>query len=174
MLLIALRNQYVELYETLAIRWPQLAQAFGAGVMVFLLWINLDSGWMVLEKSAGLDPRDETGQLDYAMVAVRIVGAVLVVPLMEELFWRSFLMRWIDRKDFLNHAPADVSFKALFLTSCVFASAHAHWFAGLVAGIVYGWLYIRTRNLWMPVIAHAITNGILGVWVVHAGRWDFW
>ena len=34
------------------------------------------------------------------LVAVRWIGATLVVPVMEELFWRSFLMRWFQRTQF--------------------------------------------------------------------------
>jgi CAAX prenyl protease-like protein len=55
-----------------------------------------------------------------------------------------------------------------------FALEHHLWFAGLLAGVAYGWLYIRAGNLWVPVVAHTITNGLLGVWVLHTGHWEFW
>ncbi|MDP3331927.1 MAG: CAAX prenyl protease-related protein [Methylococcaceae bacterium] len=93
---------------------------------------------------------------------------------MEELFWRSFIMRWIDRADFSALSPVNISTKALFISSILFASEHSYWFAGLVAGLVYGLLYIRTQNLWAPVIAHAVTNGVLGVWVLYTGHWNYW
>ncbi len=42
------------------------------------------------------------------------------------------------------------------------------------AGLAYGWLYIRARNLWAPIVAHAVTNGALGAYVVTTGHWSFW
>ena len=44
----------------------------------------------------------------------------------------------------------------------------------MIAGLAYAWLYVRTGTLWAPVIAHAVTNGALGAWVVATGRWQFW
>ena len=70
--------------------------------------------------------------------------------------------------------PARIGLKALFIASALFAVEHLQWLAGLVAGLAYGWLYIRTRNLWAPIIAHAVTNGALGAYVVATGRWSFW
>ncbi len=52
--------------------------------------------------------------------------------------------------------------------------AHNQWLAALVAGMVYAWLYRYTRTLWAPILAHAVTNGVLGVWVVVFGNWQFW
>lgn len=145
------------------------------GFVVVVLWVNLDAGWMLMgEMGEGYDPRDAEGQIDWLMVAFRIVGAALVVPLMEELFWRSFIQRWVQQGDFLALDPARIGVKALLIASALFATAHVQWFAGLIAGLAYGWLYIRTRNLWAPIIAHAVTNGALGVYVVTTGQWRFW
>jgi CAAX prenyl protease-like protein len=93
---------------------------------------------------------------------------------MEELFWRSFLMRWIDRHDFLSLAPALVSLKAIVISSIVFGFEHTLWFAGILAGLAYAWLYRASGSLWPPIIAHAVTNGVLGVWVIQTGQWQFW
>ena len=70
--------------------------------------------------------------------------------------------------------PARITIKALLITSVVFAIEHTFWLAGLAAGLIYGLLYIRTQNLWVSVIAHAVTNGVLGVWVIYTGRWYYW
>jgi CAAX prenyl protease-like protein len=104
----------------------------------------------------------------------RLIGAAIIVPVMEELFWRSLVMRWIDDKNFLNFSPGNVSLLALVISSGVFASAHHLWLAGLLAGLVYGALYIRYRNLWVPIVAHAVTNGVLGIWVMCTGHWQYW
>jgi hypothetical protein len=93
---------------------------------------------------------------------------------MEELFWRSFIMRWLDHADFQTLAPARITVKALLISSVVFAVEHTFWLAGLAAGLIFGALYIRTQNLWVSVIAHAVTNCVLGFWVLKTGHWQYW
>lgn len=144
------------------------------GAAVFVIWIQLDSGWAVIgELGEGFDPRDD-GRVNPLLAAFRLMGAALVVPVMEELFWRSFVMRWIDRPAFLGVDPRAVSARAVLLSSAVFAVEHHQWLAGLIAGLAYAWVYRRTGNLWIPVVAHGVTNGLLGIWVLYTGAWQFW
>lgn len=172
--LAVLWRHYTEL-KTYALPLKHLLLSLAVGLGVWVLWINLDAGWMLMgEVGAGFNPTDESGQIDWLLVAFRIAGAALVVPVMEELFWRSFLQRWVQQPDFLALPPAQIGLKALLIASALFAVEHLQWLAGLVAGLAYGWLYIRTRNLWAPIIAHAVTNGVLGGYVVATGRWSFW
>jgi len=174
LILLLLRNQYAELAWPPGLPLRTLMFSVLIGVLVFILWINLDQQWMVVGKASGYDPRAAEGGLNYPMLIMRMAGAVLVVPLMEELFWRSFLMRWIDRTDFLNVSPAKVSIAAILISSLLFASEHTFWFSGLIAGLAYAWLYRKTQNLWASIIAHAVTNCLLGIWVMYTGRWDYW
>jgi hypothetical protein len=97
-----------------------------------------------------------------------------LVPVMEELFWRSFLMRWIQAPQFEAVDPMRVGLRAVVLSTFVFMLAHTLWLAAILAGLAYAWLYIRAGQLWSAVIAHAVTNGLLGVWVVFSGNWGFW
>ena len=158
--------------------WPSASEAMLAvavGVVVFALWIQLDAPWMMLgEPSAGFVPLSADGTIDWPLVAVRLLGATLLVPLMEELFWRSFLMRWLHAPTFEGVDPTRVGLKAIVLSTFVFVLAHPLWLAAVVAGLAYAWLYVRSGKLWLPVIAHAVTNGVLGVWVVMTGNWQFW
>jgi len=171
--LAVLWRHYIELQSRLPL--SQLLLSLAVGVAVLVLWVNLDAGWMLMgEMGAGYNPSDEAGRIDWLLVAFRIAGAALVVPIMEELFWRSFLQRWVQQSDFMALDPARIGLKALFIASALFAVEHLQWLAGLVAGLAYGWLYIRTRNLWAPIIAHAVTNGLLGAYVVATGQWTFW
>ncbi|GKS68709.1 hypothetical protein W03_07130 [Nitrosomonas sp. PY1] len=147
--------------------------AIAAGITVFIVWINLTADWMMMGGSVGFDPR-ENGEIDWSFVAIRLIGAVLVVPVMEELFWRSFLMRWLHRPNFLAVNPSQVGIKAFLITASLFAVAHNLWFAGLLAGVVYNLLYMRSGILWSPILAHAITNAILGIWIIATNNWDFW
>lgn len=146
------------------------------GVAVFVLWINLDWGWLNLASEDGFvyDPRAADGRIDWTLAAIRLTGSALLLAVMEELFWRSFLMRRIDRHDFMSLAPAMVSVKAIVISSIVLGFEHILWFAGILAGLAYAWLYRASGNLWPPIVAHAIANGILGVWVIQTGHWQFW
>ena len=149
--------------------------AVAAGIGVFVLWIQLDAAWMTLgPPSAVFVPLAPSGALDWPLIGVRWIGATLLVPLMEELFWRSFLMRWFERPIFEGVDPQRVGMRAIVMSTFVFTLAHTLWLAAVVAGLVYAWLYVRSGKLWLPVIAHAVTNGALGVWVVATGSWRFW
>jgi len=174
-LLAAFWREYGELARQ---NWPdgrELLLAVVIGAAVFGAWIVLDAPWMTLgEPSARFVPLDAGGQIDGPLVAVRWIGAALVVPVMEELFWRSFLMRWIQHPRFEAVDPRRVGLKAIVLSTFVFMLAHTMWLAAVIAGLAYAWLYVRTGTLWAPVIAHAVTNGALGAWVVATGRWQLW
>lgn len=145
------------------------------GLVVFVLWINLDQPWMTLgEPAAGFKPVDEAGRLQWPLIAVRLLGAAVLVPVMEELFWRSFLMRWVDNPQFQQVDPRRATLKAVLLSTAVFTLAHTLWLAAIVAGLAYAWLYRRTGSLWVPILSHAVTNLALGLWVVWSGNWAFW
>lgn len=158
--------------------WPEareLALAVGVGLAVFVLWIQLDAPWMQLAPpTASFVPLDASGALIWPLVILRWVGAALLVPVMEELFWRSFLMRWIAHPQFERVDPQQIGLRAIVLSTFVFMLAHTLWLAAIVAGLAYAWLYVRSGKLWTAVIAHAVTNGALGLWVIKTGRWEFW
>ena len=168
-------SEYGELTRQNLPSWNETLLAIGVGLLVFVLWINLDQpGLRLAPPTASFRPVDEQGQLQWPLIAVRWIGATLLVPVMEELFWRSFLMRWIDRPQFETVVPQQTSLKAIVLSTFVFMLAHTLWLAAILAGLAYAWLFVRTGRLWVPVIAHAVTNGALGVWVVRTGNWVFW
>ncbi len=168
-------RDYSELGGPARLDFKQAVIALVVGAVVFKLWILLTEPWMMLGRpTATFRPVDAEGQLQWGLVAVRWVGAALLVPVMEELFWRSFLMRWIDNPDFEKVDPSEVSPKAMLLSTLVFMLAHTQWLGAVVAGLAYALLYRYTRSLWAAVVAHAVTNGVLGIWVVVYGNWQFW
>ncbi|MFG6447857.1 CAAX prenyl protease-related protein [Roseateles sp. BYS180W] len=166
-------------YEELArAHWPRLRDlllsvAVGLGVMV--LWIHLDQPWMQLgQPSASFVPVGPEGELLWGQIAMRWVGAALLVPVMEELFWRGFLMRWVQQPDFSTLPATQVGLRAVLISTLLFMLAHTLWLAAIVAGLAYALLYRYTGSLWTAVLAHAVTNGVLGAWVVYTRQWQFW
>lgn len=153
----------------------ELGLAIVVGLAVFGLWIVLDAPWMVLAApTANFIPLDAAGALIWPLIVIRLIGATLLVPVMEELFWRSFLMRWVQNPVFESVDPRSVGVKAIVLSTFVFVLAHTLWLAAAVAGLAYALLYRQTGKLWVAVIAHAVTNGVLGLWVIRTGNWAFW
>ena len=174
-LLLVFWRSYAELRHSPATPASEWMLAISLGVVVALLWVSLDSPWMHFGQPAGgFMPLEPDGTLDPMLVALRLVGFVLAVPLMEELFWRSFLMRWIDRRDFLALEPALTSGVALVVSSALFALEHSAWLAGLAAGLAYGTIYRRTGNLRACVASHAVSNLLLGGWILALQDWSLW
>jgi CAAX prenyl protease-like protein len=174
LLLVWFWRGYTELHRPMSVRPVDWALAVTGGIVVFFAWIAIDQDWAVLSRSSGFLPLRADGSVDLALALARLAGFALVVPVMEELFWRSLVLRWIERHDFQSLAPREVGWRAFAITAALFAVEHDRWFAGALAGGVYGLLYMRSGNLWVPVVAHVVTNGILGLWVLWTGRWEFW
>ena len=106
--------------------------------------------------------------------AVHILGMTLVVPPIEEIFYRSFLYRYIAAKDFLSVSLGRFLPVPFLVTALVFGLSHNEWLAGILCGAAYQWLVIRKNRLGDAMTAHGITNFLLGVWIVWRGDWHFW
>jgi uncharacterized protein len=166
---------YLELSRPHVPSWQEAACAVGAGVGVFALSIMLDEPWMRMGTPVTvLRPVDAQGQLIWSLLLTYWLASTLVVPLTEELFWRSFFMRWLQARAFQAVAPYQLGLLAVVLSSLVFMLTQPLWLAALVAAVVYAWLYIRSGKLWLAVMAHAVANGLFGGWVVVTGSWTYW
>ena len=109
------------------------------------------------------------------MLALRAVRAVVIVPIVEELFWRAWLMRWIISADFQTVPLGTYQGRAFWIVAILFASEHgSYWEVGLIAGIIYNWWMVRSKSLGDLILAHAITNGCLSAYVIAAGKWEYW
>jgi CAAX prenyl protease-like protein len=178
--LACFRREYVELGRAGAPVDAPLAGASGwlaalvVGLAVWAIWIWLDFSPFAFAPGKGYVPLDGAGALILPMVIVRIFGAAVVVPVMEELFWRSLIMRWLDDANFLALAARSVTLRSLLFSSLAFGFEHGQWAAGIIAGLAYGALYRASGRLWLPIVAHGLTNLLLGLWVVHTGQWHFW
>ena len=174
-MLLVWRRHYGELVRQNLPSSGEAALATTVGLAVFVAWIHLDAPWMQIgEATAAFVPQDAQGRLNWPLIAVRWCGAALLVPVMEELFWRSFLMRWLQVPVFEGLDPRQAGLKAVVLSTFLFMLAHPLWLAAIIAGLAYALLYRQTGKLWTAVLAHAVTNGALGLWVVQTRQWQFW
>jgi CAAX prenyl protease-like protein len=128
----------------------------------------------------GFDPTvwaDNPGM--YAVVvAMRLLRMTLAVALAEELFWRGFLWRMISDpyRDFRDVPFGQWSWRALAVTVVLFAAAHLapDRFAAVVWCLIVSWLYVKTKSVGACVIAHAVSNIVLGLYVLATRQWGFW
>jgi membrane protease YdiL (CAAX protease family) len=183
------------------LKWKFSLPAVIVGIGVFALWVGLDpfypgtselySRWIcpLLQKmgfakecappelSKPWNPNAAFGagsSLAVFFVAVRIIGSSLVVPPLEEMFWRSFVYRYIARREFDREPLGKVFASAFFFTSLAFGFAHQQWLAGILCGFAYQGLVVWKNRLGDAMTAHAITNFLLGCWIVWRGAWQFW
>ncbi len=148
--------------------------ALATGVAVFVLWINMDWGFATLGSSEAYDPRILPGKTYYAFLAVRLAGTALVVPLFEEIFWRSFVLRYIINQDFTAVKIGAFTWMSFIISSLLFGSEHYLWLAGIMAGVFYNLLLYWSRSIYVCIIAHSVTNLLLGIYVIRTGNWQFW
>lgn len=154
------------------------------GVAVFALWIAPDHlfpgyhhGWLFENALLGkLQVSLPAAALRQPSVLwLRGIRAVVIVPIVEELFWRGWLMRWVIAPRFESIPLGTRSARAFWIVAVLFASEHGpFWDVGLMAGVLYNWWMLRTRSLGDLVLAHAITNACLSAYVVWSGSWEYW
>jgi CAAX prenyl protease-like protein len=113
--------------------------------------------------------------LRYGFLALRFYGLVLMVPVMEEVFWRSFLLRFAtDLDDFKRVPIGTFSTTAFFVSSAMFAAAHSEWLVAFICAAAYAYLYRVTRSLFACIVAHSVTNLALGIYILITGDWKYW
>jgi CAAX prenyl protease-like protein len=152
-----------------------------AGVGVCAIWVGLDPYYpkfeIMFKVGHPWNPFTEFGQgsaMAWFFVAVRIIGSALVVPPIEESFYRSFLYRYFIKLDFLSLPLNQLHWLSLIVTSLLFGFAHYQWLGGLLCGLIFQSLVLRKNRLGDSMTAHAITNFLLGIWIVWKNDWKFW
>jgi CAAX prenyl protease-like protein len=154
------------------------------GLVVFVLWVLPDvlvpgyrEHWLFHNSIVGgvrtsLRPGSAENVLT---LGLRTARAVLIVPLVEELFWRGWLMRWIIRKDFTTVPLGAWSARAVWIVALLFAAEHGpYWDVGLAAGLIYNLWMCRVKRLGDLIWAHAVTNAALCAYVLYTHKWEFW
>ena len=162
----------------LEMRWAFSWEAVAVGVGIFALWVGLDPLYPKFYKAGATgNPGESFGEnsaLAWFFIATHILGMTFVVPPLEEVFYRSFLYRYVARQDFLS-VPLNRFLPWPFLaTAAVFGLSHNEWLAGILCGTAYQWLVLHKNRLGDAMTAHAITNFLLGTWIVWKHAWHFW
>jgi CAAX prenyl protease-like protein len=154
------------------------------GLAVFVVWVAPDllvPGWRshwifqnpVLGRlSSSMPPESLRNPID---LTIRVLRATTIVPLVEEIFWRGWLMRWLIRDDFQPVPIGTYQLRAFWFTAIFFAMEHGpYWEVGLAAGLIYNWWAVRSKSLGDLILAHGVTNGALSAFVILTRRWEYW
>ena len=109
----------------------------------------------------------------YVFLAIRFTGLAVIVPIIEEFFLRGFIMRYAVHPNFWTVPFGQVDRTAVIIGTALPMLMHpGELLASLVWFSMVTWLMVRTRNIWDCIIAHAVTNFLLGVYVVTTGNWQ--
>lgn len=148
------------------------------GVVVFAIWIAPQQFFGFQPRLTGFDPEVFADRPAWyrATVIFRFLRLVVVVPLVEEIFWRGFLLRYLVSERFTSVAIGTFSWLSFAVVTLAFGLAHspADWVAALICGALYNVVAYKTRSLASCVVAHATTNLLLGLWIMQTRQWGFW
>ena len=173
------------------VRWTHIGWGVAFGVLGVVQWIGMEKllmsqdwlSWTRMSRDIQADafrPHEffETQFAMWSFIAIRWAGASLLVPVMEELFWRDYLWRSIaSPNDFHLHDVGEYDRTAFFVVPLVFATVHPQWLTAIVWALMIGFLLLKTRSIGACIIAHGLTNFLLGAYVLfahHVLKWDEW
>jgi CAAX prenyl protease-like protein len=159
-------------------RPARLGFGLAVAIVVFALWIAPQAFFGAGARSTGFNPDAFAGHplLYWTTVAMRFIRLALVVPLVEEIFWRGFLLRFLIDEDFERVPFGTFSWLSFAVVTLAFGFSHSRpdWAVALVTGALYNVVAYWTKSLATCVLTHAVTNLLLGLWIMETRQWGFW
>jgi exosortase E/protease (VPEID-CTERM system) len=157
-------------YRNLNFRFGWTAAA--AGVVVFAIWMGFEKTFHSAAPSA-LTQASSLAKI--AWITARIIGAVAIVPVAEELAFRGFLLRRLASSDFESVAWRAFSWAPFLISSVAFGVLHGErWLAGTIAGAIFALVQLRRGRIGDAIVAHSVANALVAAWVLIAGDWNLW
>jgi exosortase E/protease (VPEID-CTERM system) len=145
------------------------------GILVFAIWIGADRLAGVKTDATPTALVSASYLARNSWILLRIVAAVITVPIAEELAFRGFLIRRLMLADFDSIGPRQYTMFAVVVSSVAFGLLHGHqWAAGIAAGLLYAWAFLRKGRIGDAVVAHATTNALLAIYVLRFQQWHLW
>jgi CAAX prenyl protease-like protein len=166
-------------WPTYRLRAPRMVLlAVGIGALMFVLWVSPQAVFHRPARLDGFNPTPFASRplLYWAQLGMRFLRLVIIVPILEEIFWRGFLLRYFIREEFEAVPFGTYTRLSNIVVTIGFMLEHqfADWPAAIVTGLAYNWIAYRTRSLSSCIIAHAATNALLGTYIMATRQWGFW
>jgi CAAX protease family protein len=154
---------YIPLYRS-RIVWQLDVLSIVIGVAIGVLWIALRT----VSDSSSLDTTIAAlpAVLWLTWIALRLVGTIVLVPFVEELFFRGYVLDRLSRYGFFW------KLSGLLLSAILFAMMHQQWMLAAFAGLLYGALYLRRGRLADAIAAHATSNALIGLYALATSQWS--
>jgi CAAX prenyl protease-like protein len=165
------------------IRWNHWWLGIVAGVIGIVQWVGMQNFLGSHFEHFKPDPEAfnpykafSNPTLMWSFIAIRAATAVLVVPVMEELFWRDYLWRQIiSPNDFKLAKVGEFEWPAFLIVVGAFCLVHGSWWpTAIVWGLMVGGLLVYTKSLGACIIMHAVTNLLLAIYVLKYQAWHLW
>jgi CAAX prenyl protease-like protein len=163
--------------KTLWFRWSPSLSAIALGFFAFAIWIILLDGG---NNAAATNASIRTGLNSLSAIEAaswilfRVIGAVLIEPIAEELAFRGYIIRKLVSDDFEAVAPGHFTWLSFLGSSILFGALHAAWLAGTIAGMIFALAVYRRGSFSDAITSHSVANGMLAAYVLSTGRWFLW
>jgi len=165
-------------------RFSSFGGSVALGVVVFAIWVGPDllwpgyrQSWLFNNSIVGTPQSSLPAgvKASATFILFRLLSSVVNVPILEELFWRGWLMRWLISKNFQTVPLGAYQAQSFWLVAVLFGSEHgSYWDVGLITGVVFNWWMIRTKSLADCILTHAVTNACLAAYVLARDQWQYW
>jgi uncharacterized protein len=166
----------------------RVGAGIATGVVGIALWISLSHirldvlvgnflpTWLQPGQRVGFNPWEQLdGNLMIgAFLIVRVIGIAIVVPLVEELFWRGFLLRWTIDPAWEKQPLGSFTWPSCLIVTLLFTLAHPEWFAAATYCLLLNGLLYWKKDLWQCIVAHGVSNLLLVIYVVYTDNWWLW
>jgi CAAX prenyl protease-like protein len=146
------------------------------GALAFAIWIiaarGTDASATNVAASLGLADISMFGKAVW--IVARVTGAILVVPIAEELAFRGYLIRKLVSPDFITVSPGHFTWFSFIGSSILFGALHGQWLTGILMGMTFAVAVYRRKSIADAVLAHGIANGLVAGYVLWTGEWLLW
>lgn len=161
---------YRETYRTMTWKWTWWSVLIG--VAVFVVWVLLVDRVPNAERTEAALWRE--GADPALWIILRAIVSVLIVPIVEELAFRGYLLRKLVSADFETVRVGAFTTASLVASSLLFGLLHQDWIAGTIAGLAYALAQWQGGSIGSAAVAHGVTNGLIAALAVVDDRWALW
>jgi len=153
--------------------------AIVSGLMIGFFWVHLEGFYpplpeSIVGKRTGFNPlKNLDGPLQAVFLVARFLGLVIVVPVIEELFTRDFVLRFVTKPEWETVEPWHFSLNAAIFSTIIFVVGHPEWLPAILCGLIWLALLRYSKSVSVLVISHAVANLAIGFYSIFTGDWHF-
>ena len=154
-------------------RWKITLPSVAAGMIAFAVWIALVRPDLAASQAFANTLFSQSALVSSLWLLSRLIGSIVIVPIVEEMAFRGFLLPWITNRLESRLGLALARASALATTSIMFGLAHADMLAATAAGLIYGCIKLYRAKYTDAILAHGITNICLCLYALQNEYWSY-